>query len=334
MKRLRHDGSEKGRAACIVACALVLFAFAPVAEAFWPFSSGEKKKSHQRLSELMEPASLAIDLASDYAADGKIDEAMEAYRKALVELDKVERADPERAATPEFATVRNKRAYVNAALDSLQLAQARENAKAVAVTDTTALERKLAEKRSGKPGAAKKPESAASAKADDDRPPIEDPLAAFMEEERDREKKVKREAERVKAERTVGETIKKLLAKDPKSRKARVMMAGEDMRKGRFDEARAKLQGVLSDAPGDISALNMIAACEAATGDFEAADKALDRAVEANPRDYHAYYNRALLTLQAGGSAAAALDWYETGREAGGPEDARMESLRKEARPQ
>ena len=328
MERQRQDGSGKGRAARIAACALAVLAFSPCAEAFWPFGSGGGKKGAPRLSELMEPASAAIDRASDLAADGRTDEAMEEYRRALVELDKVESANPERAATPEFATLRNKRAYVNAALDSLQLAQARENAKAVAVTDTTALERKFEERRSGKP-AQQAAAAKAGAKADDDRPPIDDPLAAFMEEERDRAKKVEREAALARTERTVGETIKKLVDKDPGSLRARVMMAGEDMRKGDFAAARERLAKLLAEAPADIPALNMFAACAAAEGDLEAADSALDRAIQANPRDHHAYYNRALLTLQAGGSKESARDWYDTGRYAGGPKDDRLEDALK-----
>ena len=92
----------------------------------------------------MEPATALIDEASDLAGDGKSVESVEKYREALKELDRIERENPERAATSEFATLRNKRAYVNAAIDSLLLGQVKSNAKAVAVSDTTELERKLA----------------------------------------------------------------------------------------------------------------------------------------------------------------------------------------------
>ena len=95
----------------------------------------------------MEPASELIDEASDLAADGKIDESVEKYRKALAELDRIELENPERAKSTEFATLRNKRAYVNAAIDSMLLSQVKQNAKAVAVSDTTELEAKLAEEK-------------------------------------------------------------------------------------------------------------------------------------------------------------------------------------------
>ena len=117
---------------------------------YWPFDSDGVDTSAPRISELMETASELIDEASDLAADGKIDESVEKYRKALDELDRIERENPERAKSTEFATLRNKRAYVNAAIDSMLLGQVKRNAKVVAVSDTTELERKLAEERGEK----------------------------------------------------------------------------------------------------------------------------------------------------------------------------------------
>ena len=117
---------------------------------YWPFGSDGVDTSAPRISELMEPASELIDEASDLAAGGKIDESVEKYRKALDELDRIERENPERAKSTEFATLRNKRAYVNAAIDSMLLSQVRQNARAVAVSDTTELEMKLAEEKEKK----------------------------------------------------------------------------------------------------------------------------------------------------------------------------------------
>ena len=113
---------------------------------YWPFGSDdEDQKPVRRLSDVMEPVSLLIDEASDLAADGKSQEAIEKYREALRGLDEIEAQEPERATTPEFATVRNKRAYVNAAIDSLLLAQVRSNASSVTVSDTTELEKRKKE---------------------------------------------------------------------------------------------------------------------------------------------------------------------------------------------
>ena len=123
---------------------------------YWPFGSDAVDEDAPRISELMEQASELIDEASDLAADGKIDESVGKYRKALDELDRIERENPERAKSSEFATLRNKRAYVNAAIDSMLLSQVKQNAKVVAVSDTTELEKKLAAEKKAQ-AEAKKP---------------------------------------------------------------------------------------------------------------------------------------------------------------------------------
>lgn len=126
---------------------------------YWPFGGKGGEREQKRISELIEPASLLIDDAIAKAEDGKIDEAVETYRQALQELESVELANPDRVDQPEFATIRNKRAYVNTAIDALLFKQVQQNANAVAVTDTTELESKYAklqaEKRAKKqnPGA-------------------------------------------------------------------------------------------------------------------------------------------------------------------------------------
>lgn len=333
-KRLFEVRTETAhnRLATWALCVLVAAAFAIAGEAawYWPFGSDSGKAGKARLSELMEGASTAIDNAADFAADGKISEAIEEYRKALDELDKVELDNPERAATSEFASVRNKRAYVNAAIDSLLMAQARENAKAVAVTDTTALEKRVEARRKAKRG--ETPASSAtgntpapppaSAQSQESAPPkIESQLESFLDRARSHEKDVQRKAARVKTETKIAE----LLKKDPSSRKARIMQAGLRMGEGDLAGAKSILKGVLGEDPENVSALNMFAVCLASEGDYAEADYALSRAMEANPSDYHAYYNMANLMMQATGDKDVARRHYEAGRGVGGPEDKAME---------
>lgn len=285
---------------------------------YWPFGSDDdsRKKDQPRLSELMEQASIAIDNASDLAAEGKVEEAVAEYRRALDELDRVERENPERAATPEFATVRNKRAIVNASIDSLYLAQARENARAVAVTDTTELERRFAERRAERI-------AATNGERKSLKPQLESQLDAYMVEERKRNQAVEQEAERVKTERTISE----LLAKDPNSRKARLLQANEMLKAEDVDGAVAKLNEILEKNPDDVSALNMLAICQVNKGETKAAQKTLAHAIKANPSDYHAFYNMSRIIVQTGGKKSTAKRYYDTGRKLGGPEDKVMEAL-------
>lgn len=230
---------------------------------YWPFDS-DGKPEPPRLSAVMEKASVLIDEASDLAADGKRKEAVEKYREVIAELDRIEKENPERVKSPEFATVRNKRAYVNAAIDTLQLALAQSNAKPVAVSDTRALERKYA---------------AEVAK----RRPLP---------RRD-------------------QAIKDMAAKD-------------------YESAKVVIAEMLDENPSDPVALNLQSALCVQLGDLRAAEAALDKAIERNPRDWHAYYNMADLILRTGPSAKKiARRYYETGRSTGGPVDKQLEEALK-----
>ncbi len=270
-----------------------------VQAAWWPFGSDEDEKP--RLSTLMEPASLLIDAAADYAEEGKVDEAVAEYRKALAELDRVEAENPERAATSEFATVRNKRAYVSAAIDSLLMDQARRNAKSVAVSDTRQLEAKLAaEKGKGAPVATGNLKPGESAK---------------VRETATRQAKL--------------DALHKILAENPKDRRARIGLVMEDLRMGEYDSAQLTITELLQEKPNDAAALNLRAALEMEKGENAAAEKTLTQAIQSNPRSYYAYYNMARLFLKTRKGAEgrdSARRYYETGRDyANGPVDKRLE---------
>jgi len=514
----------------LVACSLFLIPSLAQASWYWPFGQDEDKRDLPRLSELMEPATTNIDAAADFAAEGKFREAQDCYRAAIAALQKIESENPERATTPEFATVRNKRAYVSAALDSMLLAEARDNAKAVAVTDTTELEKRLvlkpwreflptyvaltnadrlvekrlqfvnspwsrellnavtdprlqtvcvsncneigltmarrtaardrlarayreadesvrrlemlaekastpervrildvckADARKGiaacteawpafgdslaglnrnlegllevmcAEGAARDfPEIAKlyaqkmpSRSTDDaealakelgysgacqtmlgeldaaragvvyrgalyrihtawggeevdapqleedrglvknegeSRPKVESQGEKYVEKERKRAEKVKRVAAKAQTRRAVQAEVKKLMEADPKSRKARLLMAAEDLRNGDTAAAKAKVAALLDERPNDGPALNMRAAIEAAEGDLRAAEKTLDQVIQSNPRDYHAYYNMANVFIQKG-NLDSARRYYETGRAFAGPKNAGLE---------
>lgn len=296
---------------CILAAALALTGAAS-ASWYWPFGSDgdDSGRKMPRLSELMEGASTNIDAAVDFADEGKTSEAIEAYRRALAELDRVELDYPDRVDKPEFATLRNKRAYVNAAIDSLLLGQVKANAKAVAVSDTTELERRLSEERAarkakGEKGAGekksedaegKKPEGAGEKKPGDAaKPATEKPSAG--------ERKAPRRA---------------LSARD------RIMA---DIESGDWAAAELGINEMLVAKPNDATALNLKAAMETEQGRLKDAEATLDQAIMSNPRSPHAYYNMADLMLKRDPpNTGAARRYYETGRAMGGDRDERLEA--------
>ncbi|MBP5285865.1 MAG: tetratricopeptide repeat protein [Kiritimatiellae bacterium] len=286
----------------LVFCMAAAFAQPSLAAWYWPFSSGGDGE-RPRLSEILEPASLLIDEATDLAADGKTSEAVERYREALVEIDRVEREHADLVDGPEYNSVRNKRAYVNAAIDSLLLSEATRNARPVAVTDTTELQKRYDERRQAqKQEKRDAPENAA-------------PAAAGSVAQ-------KRESD-VKAGRGPVATGAPAA---PESREARLKLAVEDLKAGDYDSVDLLVEELLQETPNDAAALNMKAAAEIGRGKFRDAEKTLDRAIMSNPRSYYAYYNMARLMLEHGvGNRDAARRYYETGRQIGGPANAGLE---------
>ena len=244
----------------------------------------------------MEPASVMIDEAYDLADEGKISEAVEKYRAALAELDRVEAENPDRVKEPEFNTLKNKRATVKAAIDSLLLTEAQDNAKAIAVSDTTELQKKY----DAKHGKAPKPEE-----KDDAKPEAEETEPAG-------------EIETPAAQPKIIEIQTK-----PKSKMA---IALEDLAKRDFAAVELMVKEILEERPNDAAALNLKAAAEMAQGDAKAAEKTLDQAIMSNPRGYHAYYNMARL-MAGKGNLSGAKRYYEAGKSLGGPVDAKLEEL-------
>lgn len=269
---------------------------------YWPFGSDNAEADVPRLSELMEPATELIDEASDLAADGKVQESVEKYRAALLELDRIEAENPDRAQAQEFATVRNKRAYVNAAIDAMLLRQVKQNAKAVAVSDTTELERKLAAERAARSG---KPVPAAEPKAEEQPAKVADQKDAAKPE---------KPADAKKPEEP-----------RPAAGKDRVVY---DIAHGDYEAAKVSIGEMLVAKPNDPVALNLKAAMEVSQGKLKDAESTLDQAIMSNPRNHYAYYNMALLVLRMNPeNLKVAKRYYETGRAVGGPEDAELEEL-------
>ena len=298
---------------CLFLTALLL-AGGGMASWYWPFGSDDgDSKPMRRLSELMEPVSLLIDDASDLAADGKTQESIEKYRAALTELDRIELENPERAESAEFATLRNKRAYVNAAIDSLLLSQVRANAKSVAVSDTTALEKRLAEER--RKAAPEQPPAAAAPRKD----AVADRQARPAEPPPESPKPAKAAAPSKPA--APAKPAK------PLSQKEQVLA---DIEAGNYESAAVRIGDMLEEKPNGALALNLKAMMESAQGKLKEAERSLDQAIMSNPRSHFAYYNMAALILQVDATnKKSARRYYETGRAVGGPPDEQLEEALK-----
>ena len=268
---------------------------------YWPFGSDDEEVI-PRISELMEPASTNIDAATDFEFDGKFDEAIAGYEAALRELDKVEAEYPDQMDKPEFTTVKTKRAYVRAKIDTLKFLQVKENSKAVAVSDTTELEKKLAaEKAAAAKAATPEPEPEAEKPAPEpEKPSVEKPAPAPAKP-----------------------APKKPAPAKALSRQQRIAKAIAD---GDYAAADADIAETLRTKPNDAAALNLRAMMESAQGKYRDAEHTLDQAIQSNPKSYHAYYNMARLILKSyPDNKDGARRYYETGRAVGGPRNAALE---------
>lgn len=299
-------------------CVFVLsVSVAAVASAswYWPFGDDDEREP-PRLSELMAPASELIGEATDLATDGKISEAIQKYREALETLERIEAENPDRAKTPEFATLRNKRAYVNATIDSMILNQVRSNAKVIAVSDTRELEKRLADEKAG----VKTPNGDSPVAATNAVATATNAVATVAKDVAEESKGTSEASKDVVAEAEDAKSVKPSV---PLTRREQAM---RDIVNGDYAAADLVLKEMLKERPNNATALNLKAVMEARQGDFKAAERTLDQAIGSNPRDYHAYYNMALVMLQnPEGSKDGARRYYETGRAFGGPEDPVLE---------
>ena len=277
---------------------------------YWPFDPDSTNKP-PRLHRLLEQANEYIELAEDEALDGNGDKAIENYRLALKEIDRVELENPDRADTAEFAPLRNKRATCSAAIDAIRFAQVNENERAVAVSNTTKLERRWRLKHG------------LQTLADE----------IFAREEAAKTNKTDSATNTVtNATNTVtSATTNALAAADAPAATNAVTTATlgdalKAVRAGAYAEAERMLDVLEKAKPGDLNVLLIRAAAQAGAGSLYAARRTLERAAKAHPKSYLPLYNLAHLTLQIdAGDQIVARALYEKGRALGGPQDAALE---------
>ena len=310
---------------------------------YWPFGSDEDStNAPPRLHRLLEPANDYIELAQDASLNGDSEKAIENYRLALGELDRVEAEHPDRAESSEFAPLRLRRATCMAAIDAIRFAQVNENVRPVSVTDTTELQKRW-EKLHG-----------FADEEDEDKTPVqasskEETKKTPLTEEKEEAKPVppKKEEEEAKpapppkeeAKPTPPPEEKKPLS-PPEEKKpvplpadwsGRIAQAMSDLRAQDYAAADVLLESMLNERPKDLNALLLRAAAQAGTKSYYAAQRTLERAMRAHPRSYLPYYNLANLLIQQNGDLEAAREYYELGRTVGGPVNKALEGKLKGA---
>ena len=274
---------------------------------YWPFGDRDSTNAPPRLHRLLQQANDYIELAQDASLEGDADKAIENYRLALAELDRVEAENPDRAATAEFAPLRARRVACNSGIDAIRFAQINENVRAVAVTDTSALQKKWNAKHGIKDESEAKPEPPKPAATNAAPPKVEPP-----------------KAEPPKAEPPKVEPPKP--TPPPKDWDGRIAQAMDFLRARDYAGADVLLESMMNERPKDLNAMLLRAAAQAGTQNYYAAQRTLERAMRAHPKSYLPYYNLANLMIQQGDDLGTAREYYELGRTVGGPENKAIES--------
>ena len=295
---------------------------------YWPFGSDEDStNAPPRLHRLLEPANDYIELAQDASLNGDSEKAIENYRLALGELDRVEAEHPDRAESSEFAPLRLRRATCMAAIDAIRFAQVNENVRPVSVTDTTELQKRW-EKLHGfadEEDEEKTPVQASSKEETKQAPPTTEkeeakPVPPKKEEEAKPAPPPKEEA------KPTPPPEEKKPAPLPADWSGRIAQAMSDLRAQDYAAADVLLESMLNERPKDLNALLLRAAAQAGTKSYYAAQRTLERAMRAHPRSYLPYYNLANLLIQQNGDLEAAREYYELGRTVGGPVNKALET--------
>lgn len=294
---------------------------------YWPFGTDEDDPAEpKRLHRLLEEANNFIEMAEEAALDGQGDKAIEHYKSALAELDRVEKENPDRASTAEFSPLRNKRATCQAAIDSIRFDQVDQNERAISVTDTTELERKWRKKHG-----LSRPEDLEKEKADlekekkkaDATGPTNAPPAGVSA--------VTNQPPAQAAVSTNAPPREAAAAPKPKMPDAvfaaRMKTALTEVRNKDYAAADLLLEKLAAERPNDLNVLLLQAAAQSGTGSRYAARRTLEKAMRAHPKSYLPYYNLAFLLLKMEEDVETARQYYEMGRMVGGAPQPALEAL-------
>ena len=310
--------------ATVVACAVV-----PAQAAwYWPFGNDEDSPDRPpRLHRLLENANDLIEQAEDASLDGDAEKALELYNAALTNLVDIAAKNPDRAEKPEFAPLRNKIAATSAAIDSIRFAQVNQNIRAVAVTDTTELQKKYDEEQAKKKG-------------------IDKVVEKKEEKESNKKKDIGEGASVRESGNAATSTTQTAQTPSPSTSQPRTPQTTQPPNVSGFDEkiqtaikeiqakdyaaADLLLEDLERERKNDLNVLILRAAAQNGLKYHLAARRTLEKAQRAHPRSYLPCYNLAYLMFKLDGEGpASARQYYELGRTLGGPQDAKLESLLK-----
>lgn len=281
------------------------------------------KEKKPKVTELLAGANELMAQAQSTYRDGQAKQALDLYRKALAEIDRLERENAALVGSSDFSPVRFRKAICETEIDRIMLEEVSATARTVAVTDTRALEEKREERKraaetnhvpesvvtlTAKQGAEKVGDGAA--------PRAEAPTEVTREHDPNKPVDVPAELEWAKDMLSVDRfadaerSLVLVLKQAPGSREGRLLMALSRVQQGRFAEAAVVIDDLLADNPADEAALLLSAGASAGAGAYGKAMDALDRAMKADPKRPDGYHNMAWLLLDMSPKVTAEAEMY------------------------
>ena len=298
------------------------------------------KAKEPKVSELLKDANDLMSQASVLYVDGDSKGAIELYRKAMAEIDRLEDENAVRAVGSEFAPVRFRRALCETEIDRIMLEEMNATARTVAVTDTSALEAKRAARKAeaetnnvpeatikltaklGTGEVAPEAETAANADSEETERVLESGAPINVQDELEWAKDM------LSVDRfdEVEKSLLRVLKTDPENIEGRLLMALARVQQDKFADALVVLDDILEDAPNDESALLLAAGSYVVSGNYSRAMDMLDKVLKNSPKRPDGYHNMAWLLLEMNpGKLDEPEMYYRQAVKLGGPRDRDLE---------
>ena len=305
-----------------------------------PLPAFAKGRDKIKVSELLKDANKIMSEAQDVYVDGDTDKAVLLYKKALVEIIKLERQYPDRVTSSDFAPLRFRRALCETEIDRILIEQVNVSSRSVAVTDTRELEKKRAERKAtAKTNRFAKVSKKLTSKTDagvvraqsteTSKPKSEDkPKAKSVEKKVDVNVELDWAGDMLEAEKfaEVEKSLIKVLRVDPENFKARYMMALVRIRRAHFKDAQIIIEDLLEDYGRNEGVLLLASGMYMSMEQYAKAMSTLDKALKISPERPDAYLNMAWLLLEMNPREVNDPEmYYRRSVKLGGPRDHELE---------
>ncbi|MDA3927198.1 MAG: tetratricopeptide repeat protein [Kiritimatiellae bacterium] len=292
-----------------------------------------------KISVLLKDANEIMSEAQNTYVDGDSTKAIELYRKALVEILKIEAKYPNRVTSADFAPLRFRRALCETEVDRIMLEDVNASARSVAVTDTRDLEKRHRERKENAATnkLAKVSKKLSTKGGTGDYRPLPEPKTKTSEKSSLKKPvaktvNIEEELEWAKDMFSVNKFVEVekplilILREKPDHFEARYLMALTRIRQDKLIDAKVVIEDLLDDHGQHEGVLLMAAGLYAMTQQYAKAMTTLDKALKVAPNRPDGYLNMAWLLLEMNPKQLSDPEmYYRRSVELGGKRDHELE---------